>query len=374
MPLTRRRFAFGAAAGLAGGRMWSEMAYAQRAAVPLSELPKDMVWLNANENPDGPPPAALEAAIRCLPTTGRYHYQEYREFYAAVARSEDLAANQVLLGAGSSEVLHAAVDALTSAEKPLIAMAPTFEGPLDVAAALGRKVIRVPLTSGHYADVRRMVEEAGRYPAGSLLYLCNPNNPTGAVTPKKDLAWLVANLPPQAVALIDEAYHNFADTPEFESALSYVRQDKPVVVTRTFSKIFGMAGLRAGYACARPGLIAAMSPFRNNVISYVAVQAVLAAVADAPNFLPARRARLLKTRADLCAWLKERELAYIESHANFLMIDVRRDARELIFAMPRRGVAVGRPFPPYTQHLRVSIGTDADMAKFREVFWSVYQG
>lgn len=373
LTFTRRGFVLGAGAGVLGARMLPEMAYAQRAAVPLSELPKDMVWLNANENPDGPPKAAIEAMIKCLPSTGRYHYQEYREFYSSVARSEDLAGGQILLGAGSSEVLHAAVDALTSPQKPLIAISPTFEGPIDVARALGRNVIRVPLTANHTADVKRLVEEAEKN-KGGLIYLCNPNNPTGTVTPKSEIAWLVSNTPPNTVVLLDEAYYSFAETPEFESGLAYVRQGKPVVVTRTFSKIYGMAGLRAGYACARPDLIASMSPFRNNVISYVAVQAVLAALADTPNFLPERRRRLLKTRSELCAWLKGKGLGYIDSHANFMMIDVRRDARDLIFAMPRRGVAVGRPFPPYTNYMRVSIGTDADMAKFREVFWSVYQG
>ncbi len=372
MPISRRKFAWGAAASLGGGRMLNEMAYAQRAAVPLREAPDGMVWLNANENPEGPPPVAIEGAVRSLPAAGRYHYQEFREFYAAVASSEDLAGDQVLVGAGSSEVLHAAVDAFTAPEKPLITMTPTFEGPLEVATALGRKVVRVPLTASHSADVRKMAEAAAGH-SGALLYLCNPNNPTGAVTPKADLAWLVANLPPRTVLLVDEAYHDFADTPAFASALEFVRQGRPVVVARTFSKIYGMAGLRAGFACARPDLIAAMSPFRNNVISYVTAQAVLAALADRSRFLPGRRARVLRARAELCAWLKEKGLNYLESHANFVMIDVRRDARPLIFAMPRRGVAVGRPFPPYTNYLRVSIGTDADMAKFREVFWSVYQ-
>lgn len=352
--------------------MLNEMAYAQRAAVPLREAPDGMVWLNANENPEGPPPVAIAAAARRLPAAGRYHYQEFREFYDAVASSEDLAGDQVLVGAGSSEVLHAAVDAFTAPEKPLIAMTPTFEGPREVATALGRKVVAVPLTASHSADVRKMAEAAAGH-SGALLYLCNPNNPTGAVTPKADLAWLVANLPPQTVLLVDEAYHDFADTPAFASALEYVRQGRPVVVARTFSKIYGMAGLRAGFACARPDLIAAMSPFRNNVISYVTAQAVLAALADRSRFLPGRRARVLRARAELCAWLKAKGLNYLESHANFVMIDVRRDARPLIFAMPRRGVAVGRPFPPYTNYLRVSIGTEAEMAKFREVFWSVYQ-
>jgi len=368
--MTRRRFAVRAGLAVAAGRMLPEFAYAQRAAV-TAPLAADMVWLNANENPDGPPQASIEAMVRCLPTTGRYHYQEFRDFYATLARSEDLGPEQVLIGAGSSEVLHCAVDAFTSPTRPLIAISPTYEGPIDTTRAYGRTVISVPLTTQHTADVKKLAEEAAKA-GGALVYLCNPNNPTGSVTPKADIGWLVANLPPDAILLVDEAYHHFADTPEFESALAYVRQGKNVVITRTFSKIYGMAGLRAGYACGRADLIRRMAPFRNNVISYVTVQAVIAALEVTPKVIPERRARLLKTRAELCAWLRGKGLGYIESHANFVMIDLGREARPFIFGMPQRGVAVGRPFPPLDNMLRVSIGTDADMAKFKEVFWSMY--
>lgn len=370
--LTRRGFAGVGLAALAG-RMMPEMAYAQRAAVH-GTLPKDMVWLNANENPDGPPQSSIEAMMKVLPEGGRYHYQEFHSFYATVAHSEDLTPDEILVGSGSSEILHAAVDAFTSPTRPLITIAPTYEGPVDVAAkGLGRKVVRVPLEPPYVPDVKRLVKEADSA-GGGLIYLCNPNNPTATVTPKKDLAWMVENLPPNTIALIDEAYIHFGDTPELESALGYVRQSKNVVVTRTFSKIYGMAGLRAGFGCASPELIAKMAPFRNNVISIVTARAVLAALAEARTLVPERRAKLIRIRRELCAWLRERQVPYIDTQANFLMIDVGRDAREFIENMPAKGVAVGRPFPPMTSFLRVSIGSDHDMARFRDVFWSVYKG
>ena len=368
--LTRRSFGFGVAA--AASRMLPEMAYAQRAAVNVP-LGMNMTWLNANENPAGPPRVAIEAMTSVLPSTGRYHYQEYSDFYRTLAASEDLAANQILVGSGSSEVLHAAVDAFTSPTRPIIHVSPTYEGPVEVTRAMGRPVIAVPLTKNWSADVRKLVAEAEKA-GGGLIYLCNPNNPTSSVTPKTDITWLIDNAPKDSVVLIDEAYIHFGDTPELETALGHVRAGKNVVVTRTYSKIYGMAGLRAGFAAAKPELIKRMEPFRNNVISYVTVRAVLAAIADAQKFLPERKAALLKTRRELCAWLRERNLSYIEPHANFMMIDIGRDARELIFSMPQKGVAVGRPFPPLTNYMRVSIGTDADMAKFKEVFWQVYKG
>jgi histidinol-phosphate/aromatic aminotransferase/cobyric acid decarboxylase-like protein len=352
--------------------MLPEAAYAQRAAIK-GKLPADMAWLNANENPDGPPRSAIEAMTRVLPEGGRYHYQEFRDFYAAIARSEDLAPEQILVGAGSSEVLHAAVDAFTSPTKPLITISPTYEGPVELAGrALSRQVVQVPLEPPYTPDVKKLAEQAGKA-GGGLIYLCNPNNPTSSVTPKKDMAWLIENLPGNTVLLIDEAYAHYADSPDFESALAYVRQGRPVVVTRTFSKIYGMAGLRAGFACASPELISKMAPFRNNVISIVTARAVLAALDESKTLIPERRAKFIRIRRELCGWLRERGLAYIDPQANFVMIDVGRDASDFIYGMPPKGVAVGRPFPPMNNFLRVSLGTDRDMARFRDVFWSIYK-
>jgi len=369
--LTRRGFAGVSLAALAG-RMLPEAAYAQRAAIK-GPLPPDMVWLNANENPEGPPRSSIEAMTKVLREGGRYHYQEFGDFYAAIGRGEDLAAEQILVGAGSSEVLHAAIDAFTSPTRPLITVAPTYEGPVDLTGkGLGRPVIQVPLGPPYAADVKKLAEQAEKS-GGGLIYLCNPNNPTSSITPKKDMVWLADNLPPNTIMLVDEAYSHFADTPDFESALGYVRQGRNVVVTRTFSKIYGMAGLRAGFACASPALIAKMAPFRNNVISIVTVRAVLAALDESKTLIPQRRASYIRIRRELCEWLRDRGLSYIEPQANFVMIDVGRDAHEFVYGMPPKGVAVGRPFPPLTNYLRVTIGTDSDMAKFRDVFWSVYK-
>ena len=370
--VTRRDFA-GRLAGIAAvAGTLSELAYAQRAAVNLGKpLPKDMVWLNANENPAGPPPASIRAMTDVLSSSGRYHYQEFGEFNAALARSEDLDPSQILVGAGSSETLHQAVDAFTSPSRPMIAISPTYELPTELARAGGRRVITVPVNDQYYADVRKIIAEAEKA-GGGLIYICNPNNPTSAVTPKADIQWMVANLPANTVLLIDEAYIHFAETPQIESGLAYVRQGKPVVVTRTFSKLYGMAGLRAGFACAPPELISRMASFRNNVISIVTVRAVLAAIAEAKTLVPERRKQLASVRRELCDWMRQKDVKFIDPQANFVMIEVGRDVRGFGRAMAERGVAVGRPFPPLNNLLRVSIGTGQDMTKFREAFWSVY--
>jgi len=370
--LTRRGFAARLGAGAAALPMLSEMAYAQRAAVQAAGMAKDMVWLNANENPAGIPRAALAAMNETLPSAWRYHYQEFRGIYEAIAKSEDLSPDQVLVGAGSSEVLHIAVDSLTSATRPLITVTPTYEGPVELARALGRKVILTKLRPDYSADVRQLVEEADRA-HGGLIYICNPNNPTSSITTRQDLDWLVSNLPAQTTLLVDEAYIHFGVSPDLASALPYVRQGKDVIVTRTFSKIYGMAGMRVGFAAGRADWVTRMAPLRNNVVSIVSAKGVVAALADRKAIVSERQAAMDRTRRELCGWLKERKLAYIEPHANFIMIDTGRDARHFIGEMPKLGVAPGRPFPPLNQMLRVTIGTDAEMAKFREVFWKVHQ-
>ncbi len=371
--LTRRNFAGRLGLGAAALRLLPEMAYAQRTAFRGAELPKDMVWLNSNENPAGPPQVSIDAMREVLSLSGRYHYNEFREIQTTIAGSEQLSLEQIVLGAGSSEVLHTAVDAFTSPSRPLISVTPAYEGPIELAHALGHPVILTKLREDYTADVKKLAEAADKS-HGGLIYLCNPNNPTAAAVKSTDVDWLVANLPANTILLMDEAYIHFVESPNVQSAIPYVRQGKDVIVARTFSKIYGMAGLRVGFAAARPDLIQHLAPLQMNVISYVSARAVVAALKDSATIVPERRAKLAKTRRELCTWLREHNVKYIEPNANFLMIDTGRNAREFISAMPKLGVAPGRPFPPLDQMLRVTIGTDAEMAKFRDVFWKVYKG
>jgi len=356
----------------AAARLMPEFAYAQRAAVKVGDLPKDMVWLNANENPAGVPPVALQAMQEVLPTSWRYHYQEFPDIYSAIARSVELDPSWIITGCGSSEVLHTAVDAFTSSTRPLISVTPAYEGPIDTARALGRPVALVPLRQDYTADVHKLAEAADQA-KGGLIYLCNPNNPTSAIVRASDIDWLVENLPANTTLLVDEAYIHFGESPQLKTALPHVKRGNDVIVTRTFSKIYGMAGMRVGFAAANPEIIHRLEPLRMNVISIVSARGVVAALADRDRIVSERRAALAATRAQLCAWLRERGVNFIEPQANFIMIDCRRNAREFITTMPRLGVAPGRPFPPLDNMLRVTIGTDAEMAKFRDVFWKVYK-
>ncbi len=370
--LTRRDFAARIGIAAAAGRMLPEMAYAQRAAVDAA-VPADAVWLNANENPAGVPEAALAAMREALPGSFRYHYQEFGAIYEAIAKSEDLAPEQIITGCGSSEVLHTAVDAFTSPARPLISVTPAYEGPIETARALGRNVVLVKLRPDYTADVHALAAAADRA-GGGMIYLCNPNNPTSAFTTRSDVDWLMANLPRNTILLVDEAYIHFGETPELVSALPYVRQGKDVIVARTFSKIYGMAGLRVGFAAAKPDYIAKLQPLRMNVISIVSARGVVAALEQRQSIVPRRQQSLAHTRRELTGWLTSRDVKFIPPQANFVMIDCGRPAREFIAGLPKLGVVPGRPFPPLDNMLRVTIGTDAEMAKFRDAFWKLYKG
>jgi histidinol-phosphate aminotransferase len=355
--LSRRGFAAMIAAGL------TEAAFAQRAAVP-GAAPADTIWLNGNEFPEGPPKVSIDAMTRVIAESNRYHYQEFPAFYATLAESVGFKAEEILVGAGSSEVLHAAVDAFTSPTIPFITPWPTYEAAPELARFEDHPVIKTPLTSSQSIDVRRLVAEAKKA-GGGLIYLCNPNNPTSTITSRDDVGWLVANLPQNAYLLVDEAYLHYATSPDAVTALPYVKEGKNVIVARTFSKIYAMAGLRVGYVAARPDLIDRMAPYRNNVISIVSVRAVLAALELGPKLIEERRAKIDRTRSELCSWLSSKKIGFVPPQANFVMIETGRSAREMQNLLLAKGVAIGRPFERLETMIRVSIGTDAEMARFR---------
>jgi histidinol-phosphate aminotransferase len=213
---SRREFAAMIAAGL------TEAAYAQRAAVP-GVAPPDTVWLNGNEFPEGPPKASVEAMAQVIGASNRYHYQEFPAFYSKLAAAHGLTSDQILVGAGSSEVLHAAIEAFASPKAPFITPWPTYEAPPELAHYAGVPVIKTPLNAAYAPDVRRLAAEADKA-GGGVIYLCNPNNPTSTVTSRDDVAWLVTNLPKNTYLLVDEAYLDYATSPEAASAMPYVKE------------------------------------------------------------------------------------------------------------------------------------------------------
>jgi len=362
--LSRRKFGSLALTGLG-----SELAFAQHAAV-LGAVPADTVWLNANENPEGPPAEAKAAISDAIQDAGRYNHRFFQVLNEALARFAGVQPDQVIQGAGSTEILHCALHAFTSADKPLITVWPTWEMARDVVEAAGGRVVKVPLTKHWSADVERLAAEAKKA-GGGVIHLGNPNNPTSSITPKRELRWLAEHLPPNTVLLIDEAYIQFADSQNVESGITYLREGRNVIATRTFSKLYGMAGVRVGFGCGPADLLRRMQPFRNNVISILGARAVMAAIQLGDGFLAERRARRNRIRAELCAWLDRNGRRYIPPHGNFILIDIGGNVQEAIARMLAEGVAVGRRFDSVDTWMRVAIGTDREMDKFRTAFQRV---
>jgi histidinol-phosphate aminotransferase len=292
------------------------------------------------------------------------------EFHAVLAKLAGVRADEVIPGAGSTEVLHCAIDAFTSPARPLVTVWPTWEMTRDVAEASGRRVIKVPLRADWSADVERLADEAKKAGAG-VVHLGNPNNPTSSATSKQAMAWLVENLPAETVLLVDEAYIQFADSPDIESSIAHVRAGKNVVVTRTFSKLYGMAGVRTGFGCARTDLVKRMTPFRNNVTSILGVRAAIAAAGLGTGFIVERRSVRNRIRTAMCRWLDGKGRRYIPPQANFVLIEIGRDVSEVISKMLAEGVAVGRKFDAVERWMRVAIGTESEMARFQRAFEKV---
>jgi len=357
--------------GAAGVYFGESLVFANSAEAGTAEK-SSVVWLDSNENPAGPPASAVDAMIKAAPLSWRYHFDEFNDFSRAIARSEQVSPEQVMFGVGSSEVIASAICAFTTASKPMITATPTYDIIVALSRSLGRPVVEVPLTPQWGYPVKELAAAAMKA-GGGMIYLCNPNNPTGSITTSDDIDWLVKNLPPGTVLVVDEAYLEFADPALATSAIKYVRENKKVVVARTFSKIYGMAGVRSGYGCASADLIAAMNPFMDNVIPFAAVRASMAALAEKATLVPERRKANARVRDELCRWLDGRKIRYIPTHTNFVMIDVKRPVREFGARMLRVGVAVGRPFPPLDNMLRVTIGTAEDMERFRGAFSKVYE-
>jgi histidinol-phosphate aminotransferase len=354
--LTRRRFVGALAAGYGGAVL------APRALVAAP--PPGTVWLNANEYPEGPPPESLAAITRVLSETNRYHFEDFASFHSTLGASLNLKSDNILVGAGSTEVLHSAIEAFVTPTRPFITSSPSYEAGPSLVSARGQQVVRIPLTSDYSADVERLAGEAARA-GGGLIYICNPNNPTSSITRAKEIRWLAEHLPPETHLLVDEAYIHFAEPQQLESAVALVREGRNVIVARTFSKLYGMAGLRVGFVAAPAEMIARMTPYRSNVINIIGLRAAQAALGLGPRLIEERRAAIARTRSALTRWCREKRLKYIEPHANFMMIETGRDVREVSTALTAKGVVPGRPFPPYDKMIRITIGADRDMEKFK---------
>jgi len=365
-PLTRRGFLRGAAAATVALPIMTEakLAWASQLTKQMEIDGTGKVLLNANENPLGPCDGALRAINELGARCGRYDFNAGVELAKLITAQEGLKEGYLALYAGSSEPLQYSVLAFTSAAHGLVCADPGYEAPGMAAAAANVQVHYVPLRSDYSHDVRRMVEIA---PDAGCYYICNPNNPTASVTSRDDIFWLVQHKPHHAVVVVDEAYIHYSDA---RTVIDFAVNGRDIIVLRTFSKIYGMAGLRLGFAVARPDLLAKLQLYGMNPLPLPGVVAAQECL-KSKDLVPTRKALNAQIRDATVAWLKSQGYAVVPSQANFFMVDVKRPGAEFVKSMAKRNIYVGRTWPAWPTHVRVTVGTADEMQLFQQAFAEV---
>jgi len=323
------------------------------------------VVIDANENPLGPCDAARKAIVDMAPQGGRYSYWLKEEFVKTFTEMEGIKPEYLHVFPGSSEPLHFSVLAFTSPTKSYVTADPGYEAGMKAAAISGARIVKTPLTKSYSHDIKAMLAAA---PDAGLFYVCTPNNPTGTLTSHSDIEQLLAAKPKGSVVLVDEAYIHFSDG---VSALDLVKANQDVIVLRTFSKIYGMAGIRCGMAIGRPDLLAKLENFSGWSAMPITAMAAATASLKHEHLVPERKQVNAAIRQKTFDWLSSQGYSFVPSQSNCFMLDTKRPAKEVIDAMAKRNVYIGRIWPVWPTYTRITIGTQPEMEAFQAAFQSV---
>jgi histidinol-phosphate aminotransferase len=306
----------------------------------------------------GPCKEALESLAKIAPKAWRYSpVGDDQDFVKVVSEMEDVPADHIAAFAGSSDPLHRCQCAFTSPTHSWTMGDPGYGA--GAPAFIGSALHQVPLRPDFSHDVEAMIKadpDAGAY------YVCNPNNPSGTLTARKDIEYLLEHKSKDAVVVIDEAYIHFSD--HAQPANDLVAQGKDVVVLRTFSKIYGMAGIRAGFAMARPDLLAKLRPYGAGMQPVMGLTCATASM-KVKNLVPERRALCKQIRENTFEFLEKKNIKYVPSEANFFMMEVNRPGADFAKAMADNKVMIGRIWKAWPTKVRVTVGTQAEMLKFQ---------
>lgn len=346
--------------------------FAQQQRIAASS---NVIRIASNENPLGPGQHVIDAIVGKFPEAGRYPFNaREREpvLIKALAAKFGVADNQVALGPGSGEVLSNAVRAFTSPTKPLATAWPSFENPRDTARKIGTEVRAVDLDAKLRLDIDKLVEASK---GAGLVFFCNPNNPTATVHSAATVADFVKRVraaSPDTVILIDEAYHDYVTDSSYKTAMDIAKSTPKVFIARTFSKAYGMAGLRVGYAIGDAEVIKRLNDFRMPyAVNLPAIAAATIALGNQAH-IDQERARNTSVKAYTIKAFEQMGFKATDSQTNFIFVNINRPAAAFRDACREAGVMVGRDFPPYEKtHCRISIGTQQEMEKAVSVFRKV---
>jgi histidinol-phosphate aminotransferase len=336
--------------------------------VVLARPPGTTIRLDQNENAYGPSPKAIEAMRACLLAANRYPRSECEELTERIARFHKIKHEQVTLGAGTREILRMAATAYLLARKKLVLASPTFDAMSETAQrAVGANLAKVALTRRSSHDLEAMLAEVDA--TTGLIYICNPNNPTGSLTPRKDLEVFLSKLPASAVVLIDEAYHDYVGTSsDYVSFIDHPLDDDRLIVTRTFSKMHGLAGLRIGYAVSSPQRSRELSASRLSWdVNVVAAHAAAAALEDSEHVrLCAERNR--SDRQEFYNMVNARMMRQIDSLANFVFMNTGIPGAQVVEHFRKNNILLGPLVPQMDKYVRVSLGVPEEMREFWRVW------
>lgn len=376
--VSRRKFMGGAATavgalGFAPGSLQGVLArYAPESRIGRQEGGYDaLAKLSSNENPYGPSPAAMKAMEAAWKYSNRYGYPD-GDVQEVVADHLGVPRDHVLLTAGSEEVLKAVGISLLGADKKVVGVEPSYGSVYRYATGIDADAIKLPLLDDHSQNVPAMIKATRRHHRElGFVYLCNPNNPTGNVVPASEVRELLDAIPDDVPVLVDEAYHHFVEDPRYESAVPYVKEGRNVIVARTFSKIYGMAGMRLGFAVAAPPMLQRLRTYATGTINALVKWGGAASIKDAETEAKVRK-ETLRLRKRATGQMAEWGFEVIPSETNFFMVRTGRPVQEVRAAFRKEMVAVGRPFPPMLDWLRVSVGTEDEMDRFDAAFRKIF--
>ena len=375
--ISRRKFAQLLGIGAAGAVARPSLTLAKYVQQPATHpVRTGIVRLSSNENPYGPSPKALKAMSDAFGLACRYPDERADQLVSSLAKINGVEPGQILLGDGSGEILKLCADVFTGAmtntnaaagRGALVVADPTFEAILIHAKLNDAEVVKVPLTASFAHDLPKMLAAA----RDGLVYICNPNNPTASISPKNEVRAFIEKVPEKTIVLVDEAYYHYADSPDYESMVSLVKDHPNLIVARTFSKIYGMAGLRCGYCVAQSLVIERLRARQAwDSLNIMALAAATASLEDPEQVTKGRRLNS-ETRAFTIGELEKLGYTTIPSQANFIMIDVKRPVVPLIPSLKNNNVEVGRLFRAMPNHLRLTIGRKEEMESFLAAFRKV---
>jgi histidinol-phosphate aminotransferase len=380
MTVSRRSFVGGIAAAFGTLGLDIDVFAQNRAPAPgaaAARAPRAMddydaiAHLSSNENCWGPPESVMKAMNNAWKYSNRYGYPD-GNLVGEIAKHHGVKTENILLGAGSGEILDVVGTTFLLGGKKVLGVEPTYSSVYQHATSIKTDAIKLALNKDYTQNIPLMIKTANdRQSEIGLVYLCNPNNPTGIVISKDEVKQLLDGIPKGMPVLIDEAYHHFVDDPRYATSVPYVLEGRPVIIARTFSKIAALAGMRLGYAVATTEIVQKMRPYSMQSINALVKWGGVASLKDTASQADVKK-KVIDLRKKTTTELAAYGYQSLPSETNFFMVEIGREIQPVIQEFMAKKVAVGRPFPPMTKHMRVSIGTEQEMARFMTAFKEIF--